>query len=547
MFFIFRAWQERVHISNQLRLEKMAKAKEHELNIKNLEFFTNISHEFRTPLSLIIGPLDSLIDSAPKNIHNQLKVIQRNSQRLLALTNNLLDLRKLDEGGMQLNISKVDIEKSTDAIVEYFIVHINKRDINLTIDYPKTETVFYFDNEKYTTILFNLLSNAIKYTPENGSICISVKHQPIKKQLEISIMNTGIGILPSELPNIFDKFYQAGSGRNKRQFGTGIGLALSKGLVELLGGEIWASSIPDQETIFTFTIPLNLDDSVLEKEYNDELQIPISEIYIDNYENEDIQQELTLHDEDRPLVLIVEDNSDLRLFLKKELEQHYAIALAANGEEGLLKAKEAIPDLIISDIVMPLMSGMELCKAIKVDVRTSHIPFVMLTAKTTTMEQIEGLDIGADAYITKPFDLKLLQTQVSNLILSRKDLYARFSQDVYIMARKQSGNELDQTFLQKTIDFILNNITDSKLSIESLSTYHNMSHRNFYRKIKALTGNTVVEFIKIVRLKQALKLMETQQHSLSEVAYLTGFTSPSYFSKNFREFYGKPPSDYLRS
>lgn len=330
-----------------------------------------------------------------------------------------------------------------------------------------------------------------------------------------------------------------------KQFGTGIGLTLTKGLIELHGGKIGVSSIPYKETIFTFTIPTD-QTSYQPADFGLEpSEISTPEIYFDDYDKEETTQVLSQQDNEHPLVLIVEDNAGLRNFLKTELARFYTIILAENGQEGLQKANEIVPDLIISDIVMPIMNGMELCKAIKTDVRTSHIPFMMLTAKTTTSEQIEGLDTGADVYITKPFDLKLLQTQVSNLIRSRKDLYARFSQDVYIMARKQSGNKLDHTFLQRTIDYILDNITDSKLNIESLSSHHNMSHRNFYRKIKALTGNTVVEFIKIVRLKQALKLMNTQQHNLSEVAYLTGFTSPSYFTKNFREFYGKPPSEFL--
>jgi YesN/AraC family two-component response regulator len=229
------------------------------------------------------------------------------------------------------------------------------------------------------------------------------------------------------------------------------------------------------------------------------------------------------------------------------LARFYTVLLAKNGEEGLQMANDTIPDLIISDIVMPIMDGIELCKAVKSDVKTSHIPVILLTAKTTTNERIEGLGSGADAYIAKPFHLKLLQTQIAGLIQSRQELYARFSQDVFIMSRKQTGNDVDQHFLQSTIDYILSNLTDTKLNIESLSSYHNMSHRNYYRKIKALTGNTVVEFIKIVRLKEALKLMEKQQYSLSEISYMTGFASPSYFTKNFREFYGKPPSEYLKS
>lgn len=545
MTIVFWVWQERVHVNNQLKLEKLAKEKEHELNQRNLDFFTNISHEFRTPLSLIIGPLESMFETAPQIIHEQLNVIQRNSRRLLALTNNLLELRKLEDGGMRLNNTKTDIVQSTEAVIKHFQIQIKKLNIQFSINYTESEMIFYFDNEKYTTILFNLLSNAFKHTPENGTIEIFVSCDTETEYINVSLSNTGSGIQPSELPYLFDKFYQASSKQSKSQFGTGIGLTLSKGLVELLGGKIWVESIPGKKTTFTFTFPV--------KQTNDELFVESSVIenvvqagfLVEDFEPEDRDASAPESSDNLPMVLIVEDNDDLRNFLKTELARFYTVLLAKNGEEGLQMANETIPDLIISDIVMPLMDGIELCKAVKSDVKTSHIPVILLTAKTTTNERIEGFGSGADAYIAKPFHLKLLQTQIAGLIQSRQELYARFSQDVFIMSRKQAGNDVDQDFLQSTINYILTNLTDTKLNIESLSSYHNMSHRNYYRKIKALTGNTVVEFIKIVRLKEALKLMAKQQYSLSEISYMTGFTSPSYFTKNFREYYGKPPSEYL--
>lgn len=547
MTIILWTWQERVHVNNQLKLEKLAKQKEHELNQRNLDFFTNISHEFRTPLSLIIGPVESMFESAPKKMHEQLRVIQRNSSRLLALTNNLLELRKLEDGGMGLNAAKTDIVQSTEAVIKHFQIQIKKLEIQFAINYTESEMVFYFDNEKYTTILFNLLSNAIKHTPEKGTIKIFVNYNAEDQKINVSVSNTGYGIQPSELPYLFDKFYQASFNRSKRQFGTGIGLTLSKGLVELLGGKIWVESTPGKETTFTFTFPV--------KQTNDEACVESSVIenvvhagfLVEDFESEEHDDSTPESSDSLPLVLIVEDNDDLRNFLKVELARFYTVLLAKNGEEGLQMANETIPDLIISDIVMPLMDGIELCKAVKSDVKTSHIPVILLTAKTTTNERIEGFGSGADAYIAKPFHLKLLQTQIAGLIQSRQELYSRFSQDVYIMSRKQTGNDVDQHFLQSTIDYILSNLTDTKLNIDSLSAHHNMSHRNYCRKIKALTGNTVVEFIKIVRLKEALKLMEKQQYSLSEISYMTGFASPSYFTKNFREYYGKPPSEYLKS
>ena len=543
--FIFKTWQERIHIRNQLELERLAKEKEHELNEKNLQFFTNISHEFRTPLSLIIGPVESLLDSSPVKMHEQLKVIQRNSNRLLSLTNNLMNLRKLEDGGMKLNIREEDIKKCTEAVLDFFMVRLKKPNINLSVDIPEFNNLFLLDKEKYTTILINLFSNAIKHTPENGSIRIAIKHIKSANQLKISVVNTGMGILPSELPFVFDKFYQTTSSRKQKQSGTGIGLTLTKGLVELHGGKITVNSIPNHETNFTFAIPVNRSAYKTEDLRIEPSDVSVFDTFIDDYEAADTSKDVPGKENEKSVVLIVEDNTDLRLFLKRELEGIYTIVLAENGEEGLQKAKAFTPDLIISDIVMPIMSGIEFCKAIKTDVRTSHIPFVLLTAKTTTSEQIEGFDTGADAYITKPFHLRLLQTQVANLIQSRKELYAQFSHDVYIMPNKLARNEIDHMFLQKTIDYIIQNLTDTRLNTEDLANHHNMSHSNFYRKIKALTGYTIIEFIKIVRLKQALTLMESKKHNLAEISYMTGFTSPSYFTKNFREYYGKPPSEYL--
>jgi signal transduction histidine kinase/ligand-binding sensor domain-containing protein/DNA-binding response OmpR family regulator len=520
--FIVNAWNERIHLKNQWELEKMAKQKEHELNVKNLDFFTHISHEFRTPLSLIIAPIDSLLQSAPASMREQMEVIQRNAQRLLTLTNDLLDLRKLEDGGMQLRMEAVDVRSVTEAIVAYFTVQVKERQLRLEVSYPEKEVVCVLDTEKYHTIVFNLLSNALKYTPFGGTVQIHLSRTGDGQCLAFQIRNTGEGIQPSELPFVFDKFYQAGSTQPHQQFGTGIGLALVRSLVELHGGTIDVVSDPMKDTTFTFTLPL----------------MPSSP--------SEVKVAPGQRDGERPLLLIVEDNRDLQVFLKKELTAHYDVVLAENGAEGLDKANELTPDLVISDVVMPKMNGFELCERIKSDVRTSHIPVVLLTAKATTDDHIQGLETGADAYLTKPFNLKLLKTQVANLLQSRKELYTLFSNDKPAVSRTQSGNSMDQAFLQSSMDYILENITDNELSIEGLAGFHHMSHRTYYRKIKALTGYTVVEFVKIVRLKEALKLMHSTQYSLSEISYMTGFTSPSYFTKNFREFYGKPPSDYLK-
>lgn len=562
----FRAYQERLRIKNQLEFEKLAKEKEHELNERNISFFTNISHEFRTPLSLITGPLESLITKSPKNIKEQLLVMQRNANRLLALTNNLMDLRKLEEGAMMLQISEDDILEHIHAIAEYFKVRFKRMSINFSIETESSEIIGWFDKEKLTTILINLLSNAIKYTPNGGYIKVVVRQiqSPVEKnlsakyykgqlfitrKLEVDVIDSGVGIKPEALPFIFDKFYHSSSEKKGENFGTGIGLALTKGLVEMHRGEIGVESKPNSETKFTFQIPVNKEAFHIEeysfKKDADYKQDVLIDEPIDLEENKNEEKLVKEFKEEVSTILIVEDNDDLRAFLVKELSRKYSTLQAADGFEGVNQAAEQLPDLIISDIMMPNKNGIELCNEIKSNVKTSHIPVILLTAKTSIQDQIEGINKGADAYVTKPFNLALLLTQIENIIHSRRELYAQFSQNAYIRPNKLAGNDVDREFLQKTIDFVLHNITDTKLSVASIAELHNMSHSVIYKKIKALTGNTIIEFIKIVRLKEALKLMESKKYSLAEISYMTGFTSPSYFTKNFREQYGKPPSEYL--
>ncbi|MBN2521226.1 MAG: response regulator [Bacteroidales bacterium] len=568
ILIVFKDWQGGIRIRNQLELEKLAKEKEHELNEKNMQFFTNISHEFRTPLSLIIGPLESLINSTQSKIKEQLLIIQKNANRLHSLTNNLIDLRKLEEGGISLKIQEGDILDCIKAVSEYFKVYFKRQNIKFSIDTTETDLIGWFDTEKLTTILINLLANARKYTPKNGSIRIEVKCKNFfteqdqypqsltsgefnSRILEVSVIDSGIGIQPDEIPFVFDKFYQTSSGRKLKKYGTGIGLTLTKGLVEMHNGKIRVASKPNLETIFSFEIPIDKTAYKPEDIVMEPANILERELFLDDYEALEVNEKISDAEDEEDIkeqksrVLIVEDNNDLRLYLQRELGRVFSILLASDGDEGLDIALKDTPDLIISDILMPNKSGIELCKDIKSDIRTSHIPFILLTAKSTVNEQIEGIDIGADAYITKPFNLKLLFRQAFNLIQSRRELYAQFSQDVYIMPKKIANNEIDQIFLQKTIDYILSNITDSRLSIENLAHYLKMSHSNIYRKIKALTGNTIIEFIRIVRLKEALKLMDSKKYNLAEISYITGFTSPSYFAKSFREYYGKPPSEYL--
>ncbi len=561
-----KIWNERIKIRNQLKLEQLGREKEHELNEKNVQFFTDISHEFRTPLSLIIAPLEGLILSAQTKIKEQLVVIYRNAQRLLHLTNNLMDFRKLEEGRTSLRVKYGEIVSFIREVSSYFNVNFKRRHINFTINTSDAAIQGWFDPEKLETIMLNLLSNASRYIPDGGNIEVVVntitskdvklKYNisaeeilPGSRYIEIGIIDNGSGISPEDLPFIFDKFYQSDSIRKKKNSGMGIGLALTKGLVELNHGRIIAESIPDHETIFSFILPID-HRSFLEDEIVNEPTSVLSRTILSEHEESSLKKHGkewpgTDQYDDIADILIVEDNYELRTFLARELAEKYTIVQSDNGKSGIELAFNIIPDLIVSDILMPQCSGIELCNVLKADIRTCHIPILLLTAKTTISDQIEGVEVGADAYITKPFNMQFLKAKINQLIQSRRKLYAHFSQDVYLMPNKMTDNELDQKFLQKAIDYIIMNMADNNMNVEDLAVELNLSRSNVYRKIKALTGMTIIEFIRTIRLKQAVKLMETKKYFLAEIAYLTGFTSPSYFTKSFKDQYGKPPSEYL--
>lgn len=550
---------ERIQAKNQLKLERMAREKEHELTQLKMQFFTNISHEFRTPLSLIIAPLESLTSDSdiPLKIREQLSVTYRNARRMMRLVNELMDFRKLEEGKIKLNVENTEIIAFISDIAASFMDISRKRNISFTVDSTAPSCEGWIDQDKIETILINLLSNAFKFVNDGGQVRIlvrvvnngqsknnGVQHKEGGKFLELIVADNGIGISSKELPHIFEKFYQAKSSDVKKTSGTGIGLALVKGLVELHHGRITAESIPDQETRFTVKLPIE------RSEYNEYELAPARTVESEpgtTHEEITDSEEENLKESEKPQILIVEDNDELRDYLARELGKNFIIMQSGDGREGVDMALEKIPDLIVSDIVMPGRNGLELCHELKSDIRTSHIPIILLTAKTTIEDQIAGIKTGADVYLPKPFNIRLLKVQIKKLIEQRRKLYAYFSQNVYIMPAKVTENEMDQAFLQKAIDHVIQNITDTQLNVEALADLFNISRSQVYRKIKALTGKTAVEFIRTIRLKQALKLMETKKYTLAEIAYLTGFTSPSYFTRSFKEQYGKAPSEYLEN
>ena len=551
---IFQIRIERIHMQHSLTMERMAREKEHELNQSKLQFFTNISHEFRTPLSLIVAPLESIIASVNTNMNLKSKIfnVYKNANRLMQLVNELMDFRKIENNKMRLKVQKGDIIKFLSELSSSFQETSSKRNISFKID--TTEESFYgwFDSNKLEKIILNLLSNAFKYTPDNGNISIEIRKifnnegqdTQDKELVSIAIKDNGPGILSEDMPHIFERFYQAKSSTGK---GTGLGLALVKNLVEVYHGSIEVKSIPNLETQFIVTLPISKVDFAEEELVETPVDIDVIDRNI--YKEEEFVADGSPRNDDaeKPEILIVEDNDDLRKYLVKELGYNFRVSEAKDGNEGKNIAFIRIPDLILSDVMMPRLNGIELCKALKEDIRTSHIPVVLLTAKTTIDDQIEGLEKGADVYITKPFSMRFLATQIKRLIENREILYKIFSHEVHIIPSQLARNKLDEIFLKSIIDYIVENITNSQIGVEAIADFMNISRGQFYKKVKALSGQTAVEFIRSIRLKQAVKLMETRKFTLAEIAYQTGFTSPSYFTRSFKEQYGKTPSEYINA
>lgn len=556
LYVFVKARVERLKLKNQIMFEKLSREQEQKLSNLKSQFFTNVAHEFRTPLSLIMIPLESLMEmkKAPEEFRKSVLTAFKNATRMNRLVNELMDFNKLEAEKLKLNIQHGELVQFIKDTSSAFTDMAEKRNIGFSVKPEIPNIQGWFDPEKLERILFNVLSNAFKFTDDGGQIELRTRtsHSVIPegalcKCIELEIEDNGMGIMPNELPHIFEKFYQAKSSTKISSLGTGVGLSLAKALVELHHGTIEAESAPGRATIFKILIPIDKnvfheDEHVLE---------PQEAVFVEKHLKE--TEILTIPENnneatpsDKPKILLVEDNQELRNHLVTELKMHFTILEAKDGAEGLAISLEKNPDLIISDIMMPVKDGIELCQAIKSDLKTSHIPFILLTAKATIDDQIKGIETGADLYIAKPFSIRYLITHVNQIISSRQQLYARFSQDISLMPRKASTNTLDQEFLQKAIDYIISNLQDSQLGVDSIAALFNLSRMQVYRKIKALTGKSVVEFIRMVRMRQAIQLMESNKHTLSEIAFEVGFNSASYFTRCFKEEYGKTPSEYLQ-
>ena len=510
---------------------------EEEANKAKLQFFTNISHELRTPLTLIADPVNYIIhdDNLNSQQRSMLQIVQRNVLVLTQLVSEILDFRKVQNGKMELRLSDFNLSESMKQWIMLFSASAQKKHIAISMDAPDT-IMLRADQDKIERICYNLLSNALKYTSEGGEITLTAKEE--NGRVMISVADNGCGISSDELPYIFDRFYQAkNAGR-----GTGIGLAIVKAFTELHHGEVSATSIEGKGSTFTIHIPVRQKGEVTNQptEKIEQLVEPSSAEEVPNQARH-IDELIQPYQTDKPEVLIIDDNIDIRTYLRSVLSEKYNVSEAADGKVGLELARKIVPDIVLSDIMMPVMDGLAFCQQLKTDKAISHIPVILLTARSLDEQRAEGYEHGADAYLSKPFSLRLLFSRIDNLIQSRKKLSQMFSNSDENGVFEKLSNETDKTFVTQLRKIIQENLGNSEFNVERIGDEIGLSRVQLYRKVKALTGHSPVEMLRKARLMRARHLLRTTEKSVSEVAYSVGFSTPSYFSKCYKDEFGESP------
>ena len=541
LYALLRFYKRKLDLESSLEVERKQSLNKQELNEERLRFYTNITHELRTPLTLILGPLEDLLSDAtlsPKHA-NKISIIHDSATRLLNLINRILEFRKTETQNRKLSVAKGDLGQLVQEVgLRYKELNPNNK-VNYHIHIETEDTEIFYDADMITIILDNLMSNAAKYTSE-GDITLSLRsvEENQIKYTEISVSDTGHGIDAEALPHIFDRYYQAKS--KYQASGSGIGLALVKGLSELHEGILKVESTVDTGTTFTLRLLTeNTYPNAIHTQHDMEKK-PMD------------AEETTITDtptENHPIVLVVEDNADIREYIRSSFTDIYEVITAKDGKEGWELAQARIPNIIVSDIMMPVMDGIELCKRIKEDMRTSHIPVILLTAKDSLQDKEEGYASGADSYLTKPFSAKLLHSRINNLLETRKkiaSLLALADTQPKQESAVSSLNKLDNEFLQKITQIIEENLEMEKMDIAFIADKMCMSHSTLYRKIKGLTDMSANEFIRKVKMRKGVELLMSGQYTISEIAYMIGFSSVAYFRQCFKDEYGMSPSDYVK-
>jgi signal transduction histidine kinase/ligand-binding sensor domain-containing protein/DNA-binding response OmpR family regulator len=548
----------RIKLQRRLFFEKHEHEKDLEINRIKENFYTNITHEFRTPLTLILGPLEHLTEKYKTDsyISEQVQVIKRNANRLLLLINELLDFRKIEASSMHLKVSEENIVDFFSQIARSFESHAEIHNIGLRIEPQQNEIKVWFDKNKLEKVFYNILSNALKYTPDGGTIqCrISLSNQ---QYVSIEVEDNGIGIPENELIQIFRKYFTAENAIE--QYSTGIGLYLTKEIVEMHKGEISARNNTKRGSCFKVRLKLgNNHFSFTElNNSNSNTLIPSTDSMVSVNDAFEVQEDTLIQSDDngndKSIILLVEDNDEVRTFIKNELNTKYEVIEAANGKIGLEMAFECIPDLIISDVMMPELDGRSLCLQLKNNPLTSHIPIILLTALSDIENRIEGLDMGADSYITKPFHPRHLTVRVSKLLELRKVLQEKYS--IQIGQKQNIFNyqpldveklSVDELFMQRIISIVEKHLPDSDFELDDLCNEMGMKYLQLYRKVKAITNLSLKQFILTLRMKTAEKQLETGKFTISEVAFGVGFSSPTYFSETFKKHFGITPTEYIR-
>jgi signal transduction histidine kinase/DNA-binding response OmpR family regulator len=538
LLVIRRIIQERERMKYAVEQERERAIRARELDDMKTRFFTNVSHEFRTPLSLILSPLETLIvQTHDKEQKRYFELMRRNGKRLLNLVNQLLDFRKLEVYDIKLHPVQGDIIAFIRDTVWSFSDLSVKKNIRLQFSSPITSLQTAFDHDKLEKILFNLLSNAFKFTLAHGEVSVSLNLSEggQEKFLEIKVADTGIGISPENKEQIFERFFQNDLPRTIANQGSGIGLSIAKEFVQIHRGTIQVDSEPGKGTCFTIRLPLAEIGRVSKQTSLDITMIePPNEVTVSQH---------TVSN-NKPVVLLVEDNDDFRFYLKDNLKREYYILEAETGEEGWNKILSNQPDVVVSDIMMPGISGVELCLKLKTHEKLGHTPIILLTARAADSDRLEGIESGADDYIEKPFNFQILESRIRNLISQREHLKQALTKKLGIHITELNVTSRDEQFLQKIVDVIEKNVSNPELNVEDLCQQLGVSRSVFYKKVHALTGMSPMEFTRHIRMQHAAQLLEKSQLSISQVAYQVGFNNPRYFAKYFKEVYRVLPSEY---
>ena len=532
----------------ELELERRDKEHQEEINQMKMRFFINISHELRTPLTLILAPLQEIINKiSDRWTRNQLEYIQRNANRLLHLVNQLMDYRRAELGVFELKVKK---ENAHQLIQDNFLFYdklARHKKITYTLHSELEEKEELFDPNYLELIVNNLLSNAFKYTESGQSITVTLKEE--NNWLVLQVSDTGIGIPINKQGKIFERFYQIES----EHVGSGIGLSLVQRLVELHHGRIELDSEEGKGSTFSVYLPQDINIYKSSELASNDAKNEEDQVYSTNskemyfIDTEKVENEtIETGDKTRGTILIVEDNNEIRHYLSSGLAELFNTLEAGNGEEALEKLKENEVDIIVTDVMMPVMDGIKLCKNVKQNIRTCHIPVIILSAKSETKDQMEGLQMGADDYIPKPFSLAILTTKIQNMMRTRRRMLERYSKSLEVEPEKITFNAMDEALLKRAVAIVEKNMDNIEFSTDEFAREMNMSRSNLHLKLKAITGESTIDFIRKIRFNEAAKLLKDGRYTIAEVSTMVGFNTPSYFATSFKKYFGCLPTEYIK-